>query len=1164
MNTHADKSQENKTKPASENSSKSPSNGPSTLQLVDNRPEAIAQRKLQEVISNNPLVKQLKTKQKSITNSPSTTPLPNQQATADQHTVQRKENHTGLPDHLKSGIENLSGYSLDDVKVHYNSNQPAQLQAHAYAQGTNIHLAVGQEKHLAHEAWHVVQQKQGRVKPTVQMKGNVNVNDDAGLEKEADLMGAKAMAHTVADVPLVSSKISSNTVQRERMQTRITGTTHLVHALHGSIFNGTQGKLLPHGTPIDVETSDKIRSRLGPNAEIFRHYDAKNAPEYRWVRVISVAGELQRTLTYVRDDTFIGGANIPRGSAFAPAIDHRGRTQPALPERVFAPKNAPEWYERGLGHDKSSTAHRKHAKLLAVAFNSRPEHLGPSMLASAKDPDTGIALETLGQHLTHVTPWIPSDVEHHGKDRHENLSKPGEYFRSSPHHPLHHDYERHQRVMGVYKEGVTTEPVNIGWEHIASTVMGVPNMKDKAMEGPMGIRIRMAEHPDRIARGPGAVIGHEEMARETAIMRHKLLIEQAQRDPIPQTREHLEKIMSELRPLKDSIAKKREELDGYTRKLDELSRAKVLLLKSLGPASKLVSKTKAEAEAAGKIAAETDGDGKAQAETNAAALAKDAIAAKGAFDQLIMQRDQMLESEAKMGEGQNKLHTELQLMLKKERELNALHHQLVEKHDFFLRSSKNPMSDIGPKRLQDSRTTDLRPLTTITPTAHRPIRDSFANHLLRNRRQVKLEHFFGGPTVGPITDRSGREHPNLVLHNGTWIKKEDQGVEEIQKGWNASGLRTNLQVRGSFGHHRPSISPLLNGMIRINPGLYPMSLLQIGIGSAIGAKPTHAIDPRLDFVHRAALNVAVHHALSVIAVDRPSKSGKIHRIKEFAKHSLMINLLKAQTILKAHGPNPRDGTAYITWLEKDFTKTAQALENLNESTHLLLSARVNEERHQRGLEEPLMLRLGPFRQFVSHTFAKGGRVVHIYYVASGMQAITTGAIAAVDFRRKKARAPSGKNAGYIALHPYFEMKGATAAAAGFKSDLPPETIIADLSPLDTTASVAEQSHTAIRANLHKAVSENVGLVPVLDATTIPLDEVPSMVPDGARNYIIVESLTKYAQLGSDKALGGRIIVVGTEEFLKITSETIGPVEQNANMIVSRVWFESMENMRHSH
>lgn len=102
-----------------------------------------------------------------------------------------KANDTGLPDQLKSGIETLSGMSMDHVKVHYNSARPAQLQAHAFAQGSDIHLAPGQERHLAHEAWHVVQQAQGRVRPTAQLKGIVALNDDAGLEAEADAMAAR-------------------------------------------------------------------------------------------------------------------------------------------------------------------------------------------------------------------------------------------------------------------------------------------------------------------------------------------------------------------------------------------------------------------------------------------------------------------------------------------------------------------------------------------------------------------------------------------------------------------------------------------------------------------------------------------------------------------------------------------------------------------------------------------------------------------------------------------------------------------------------------------------------------------------------------------------------------------------------------------------------------
>ncbi|MDA0688499.1 MAG: DUF4157 domain-containing protein [Proteobacteria bacterium] len=115
-------------------------------------------------------------------------------------------NNTGLPDNLKAGIENLSGMSMDNVQVHYNSDKPAQLNAHAYAQGTDIHVASGQEKHLPHEAWHVVQQAQGRVQPTTQMAGGTQVNDDNSLESEADVMGAKAMQFKAASQSTKSSK----------------------------------------------------------------------------------------------------------------------------------------------------------------------------------------------------------------------------------------------------------------------------------------------------------------------------------------------------------------------------------------------------------------------------------------------------------------------------------------------------------------------------------------------------------------------------------------------------------------------------------------------------------------------------------------------------------------------------------------------------------------------------------------------------------------------------------------------------------------------------------------------------------------------------------------------------------------------------------------------
>lgn len=126
--------------------------------------------------------------------------------------LQREENKTGLPDGLKSGMEAISGLSLGDVKVHRNSDKPAQLQAHAYAQGTDIHLGPGQEKHLPHELGHVVQQKEGRVKPTVQLKDKVNINDDSGLEKEADILGANAQKTSII------SEVSHQTAVTQKME----------------------------------------------------------------------------------------------------------------------------------------------------------------------------------------------------------------------------------------------------------------------------------------------------------------------------------------------------------------------------------------------------------------------------------------------------------------------------------------------------------------------------------------------------------------------------------------------------------------------------------------------------------------------------------------------------------------------------------------------------------------------------------------------------------------------------------------------------------------------------------------------------------------------------------------------------------------------------------
>lgn len=104
----------------------------------------------------------------------------------------KQANNTGLPDALKSGVESLSGIDMSDVRVHYGSDKPAQIGALAYTQGTDIHVAPGQEQHLPHEAWHVVQQAQGRVEPTLELQG-MNINDNEDLEQEATRMGEQSL-----------------------------------------------------------------------------------------------------------------------------------------------------------------------------------------------------------------------------------------------------------------------------------------------------------------------------------------------------------------------------------------------------------------------------------------------------------------------------------------------------------------------------------------------------------------------------------------------------------------------------------------------------------------------------------------------------------------------------------------------------------------------------------------------------------------------------------------------------------------------------------------------------------------------------------------------------------------------------------------------------------
>lgn len=162
---------------------------------------------------------------------------------------QLKTGGKGLPEPMKTNMEAMGGVNLDDVQVHRNSDKPVQMNALAYAQDNNIYLGQGQEQHLGHEAWHTVQQKQGRVKPTRMFKRKTPLNDDMALEREADEMAGRAAQLKCADcahqTPKSQKREKRNpeggAVQRIKTSGASNAIMHGVDLVRDTVKDGTEG-----------------------------------------------------------------------------------------------------------------------------------------------------------------------------------------------------------------------------------------------------------------------------------------------------------------------------------------------------------------------------------------------------------------------------------------------------------------------------------------------------------------------------------------------------------------------------------------------------------------------------------------------------------------------------------------------------------------------------------------------------------------------------------------------------------------------------------------------------------------------------------------------------------------------------------------------------------
>ncbi|MCD6066928.1 MAG: hypothetical protein K0S33_1754 [Bacteroidetes bacterium] len=123
-----------------------------------------------------------------------------------------------LPADVQMKMESSFGQDFSSVNIHANSGKASSLGALAYTQGQDIHFASGKyepgskkgQELIGHELTHVVQQQQGRVQATTSQKG-VNINDDIGLETEADMLGNKAASHNYTGATnTVQAKMSNH------------------------------------------------------------------------------------------------------------------------------------------------------------------------------------------------------------------------------------------------------------------------------------------------------------------------------------------------------------------------------------------------------------------------------------------------------------------------------------------------------------------------------------------------------------------------------------------------------------------------------------------------------------------------------------------------------------------------------------------------------------------------------------------------------------------------------------------------------------------------------------------------------------------------------------------------------------------------------------------
>jgi hypothetical protein len=282
----------------------------STQAFADNRDEAIAQRKLADTIHNSPSMLAQRKLIEAIDNSP--------RMLAQRMLAQRRQLRSmfGETAQLESGPQ--------EDELLQGKFEPVQRQERP-------------EEQLV----------QGR---SMQMKGGVGVNDEAGLEREVDVMGGRTVEpaaqlaggprKTVGSVSTISDELQfkAQAAQLKKVKMEVTGLTHLVYPLSGKEIGKSGDQLISEkvdflhneGAEVSepsmmwIETDLPLLSRRGPNQEAFHGEDVDGPAHYVWYPTRGTGQRPdQNNGPFIREDTLkVPDNQVPgKGNKFTAKTD---------------------------------------------------------------------------------------------------------------------------------------------------------------------------------------------------------------------------------------------------------------------------------------------------------------------------------------------------------------------------------------------------------------------------------------------------------------------------------------------------------------------------------------------------------------------------------------------------------------------------------------------------------------------------------------------------------------------------------------------------------------------------------------------------------------------------------------------------------------------------